>query len=80
MVDIMIIGQITRDHNIDWDGREEFRPGGAVTFSGYAASALRHSVAVVPKGNTSLVDPYEVFGKSRVEMIFPVNCSSCTEM
>ena len=80
MVDIMIIGQITRDHNIDWDGREEFRPGGAVTFSGYAASALRHSVAVVPKGNTALVDPYEVFMKSRVEMIFPVNCSSCTEM
>ena len=52
MFDTMIIGQITLDHNIDYDGREEFINGGAVTFSGYAAAAIGHSVAVVPKGNT----------------------------
>ena len=31
MFDTMIIGQITLDHNIDFDGREEFINGGAVT-------------------------------------------------
>ncbi len=80
MYDIMIIGQITRDHNIDWDGREEFRAGGAVTFSGHAAAALGHRVAVVPKGNPALVDPFEVFRESKVEKIFPVASASCTEM
>ncbi|MBQ6293488.1 MAG: ribokinase [Lachnospiraceae bacterium] len=80
MFDIMIIGQITRDHNIDWDGREEFRPGGAVTFSGHAAAALGHRVAVLPKGDPALVDPYEVFKNSRVAGIFPVASASCTEM
>ena len=29
--DTMIIGQITLDHNTDYDGREEYRYGGAVT-------------------------------------------------
>ena len=80
MFDIMIIGQITRDHNIDWDGREEFRPGGAVTFSGHAAAALGHRVAVLPKGDPALVDPFEVFKNSKVAKIFPVASASCTEM
>ena len=80
MFDIMIIGQITRDHNIDWDGREEFRPGGAVTFSGHAAAALGHRVAVLPKGDPALVDPFEVFKGSKVAQIFPVASASCTEM
>ena len=80
MYDIMIIGQITRDHNIDWDGREEFRAGGAVTFSSHAAAALGYRVAVVPKGNPALVDPFEVFRESKVEKIFSVTSASCTEM
>ena len=80
MFDIMIIGQITLDHNVDFDGREEYIHGGAVTFSGYAASAIGHSVAVVPKGDPSRVDPYAVFADSRVEKIFPVASSGCTEM
>ncbi len=80
MYDLMIIGQITRDHNIDWDGREEFRAGGAVTFSGHAAAALGHRVAVLPKGDPALVDPFEVFKGSRVAGIFPVASASCTEM
>ena len=80
MFDSMIIGQITLDHNIDYDGREEFINGGAVTFSGYAAAAIGHSVAVVPKGNTKVIDPYKVFRDSRVEKIFPVESETYTEM
>lgn len=70
MFDLMIIGQITLDHNIDYDGREEFRPG-AVTFSGHAASAIGHSVAVVPKGDRSRLDPFDVFKNSKVDAVFP---------
>lgn len=80
MFDSMIIGQITLDHNIDYDGREEFRSGGAVTFSGYAAAAIGHRVAVVPKGNTKILNPFDTFRDSRVEAIFPVECVTCTEM
>ena len=80
MFDTMIIGQITLDHNIDYDGREEFMNGGAVTFSGYAAAAIGHRVAVVPKGDIRRIDPYAVFADSRVEKIFPVPSATCTEM
>ena len=80
MFDLMIIGQMTLDHNIDYDGREEYSAGGAVTFSGYAAAAIGHSVAVVPKGNPEKLDPYKVFADSKVKKIFPVISDTCTEM
>ena len=80
MFDTMIIGQITLDHNIDFDGREEYINGGAVTFSGYAAAAIGYSVAVVPKGDVRVIDPYRVFADSRVEKIFAVDCDTYTEM
>lgn len=80
MFDTMIIGQITLDHNIDYDGREEFINGGAVTFSGYAAAAIGHSVAVVPKGDVKVIDPDKVFSQSRVERVFAVDSDTYTEM
>ena len=80
MFDTMIIGQITLDHNVDYDGREEFINGGAVTFSGYAAAAIGHSVAVVPKGNTAVIDPFRVFADSKVEKVFPIETETYTEM
>ncbi len=80
MFDTMIIGQISLDHNIDYDGREEYISGGAVTFSGYAAAAIGHSVAVVPKGNSARLDPAVTFADSKVEKIFPVESKTCTEM
>ncbi len=80
MFDTMIIGQITLDHNIDYDGREEFINGGAVTFSGYAAASIGHSVAVVPKGNIKVIDPYRVFAESKVEKVFAVESDTYTEM
>ena len=80
MFDSMIIGQMTLDHNIDYDGREEFIAGGAVTFSGYAAAAIGGKVAVVPKGNAARLDPFQVFQKSKVERVFPVDSPTCTVM
>ena len=80
MFDSMIIGQITLDHNIDYDGREEFINGGAVTFSGYAAAAIGHRVAVVPKGNTRVIDPFRVFRGSKVDAIYAVETETYTEM
>ncbi len=80
MFDTMIIGQITLDHNIDYDGREEFINGGAVTFSGYAAAAIGHSVAVVPKGDVKVIDPFRVFAESKVEKVFAVESDTYTEM
>lgn len=61
MFDTMIIGQVCLDTNIDYDGREEHRFGGAVLFSGHAAYNIGNNVAVVPKSNTANVDNAEAF-------------------
>ncbi len=78
--DTIIVGQITLDHNIDYDGREEYMNGGAVTFSGYAAAAVGRKVGVVPKGNSKVIDPARVFEESLVDTIFPINSETCTVM
>ncbi|MBQ4425469.1 MAG: ribokinase [Lachnospiraceae bacterium] len=78
--DTVIIGPITLDHNTDYDGREEYINGGAVTFAGYAAAAAGRRVAVVPKGNPAVIDPEEVFAGSHVETIFSCYSPSCTVM
>lgn len=80
MFDLMIIGQISLDHNIDFDGREVFMHGGAVTYSGFAAAALGHRVAVVPKGDGKRDNPLATFADSKVEKIFPIFSATCTVM
>ena len=64
MFDLMIIGQISLDHNIDFDGREVFMHGGAVTYSGFTAAALGHCVADVPKGDGKRDNPLATFADS----------------
>lgn len=80
MFDLMIIGQISLDHNIDFDGREVFMHGGAVTYSGFAAAALGYRVAVVPKGDGKRDNPLATFADSKVEKIFPIFSATCTAM
>ena len=61
--DSLIIGQVCMDLNTDY-GREPVRePGGAVLYSGFAANAMGHRVAVLHKGNPETVDAATVFAR-----------------
>ena len=64
MYDLFILGQISEDINIDYDGFTLHELGGAVVYSGFAAGNMGHKVAVLPKSKDSKqVD--EVFSKAK---------------
>jgi sugar/nucleoside kinase (ribokinase family) len=59
--DTAIIGQPSLDINTDHTGFTVREIGGAVVYSGYAASALGHPVCVLPMANAQTVNMAEVF-------------------
>ncbi len=80
MFDTMIIGQVCRDTNTDFDGTVERRPGGAVLYSGHAAAAIGGNVAVVPKGNPADLDMRACFDDVSGVTVFPRLSAHTTEM
>jgi len=80
MFDTMIIGQVCRDTNTDFDGTVERRPGGAVLYSGHAAAAIGANVAVVPKGNPADLDMEACFADVSGVTVFPRVSAHSTEM
>lgn len=80
MFDIMIIGQIAQDINTDYDGTVQRIHGGAVLYSGQAAAALGHNVAVVPKGNPDELNPFKDFENRKNITVFDRKSKSGTHM
>lgn len=78
--DIMIIGQLSRDINVDYGGRTESVIGGAVLASGFAADASGARVAVLAKGNRAEADPVKAFGCRPGITVFPVESATCTSI
>jgi sugar/nucleoside kinase (ribokinase family) len=76
--DTLIIGQVCRDRNTDYDGSISIMPGGAVLYSAHAAAAIGHKVAALPKGASS--DYSGVFGAAPNITVFPVASRADTEM
>ncbi len=70
MFDTMIIGQVSVDKNVDYDGREEVVLGGAVLAAGYMASALSDKVAVVPKNDLTNIVPENEFKDAKNVKVF----------
>ena len=71
MLDTFIVGQVSEDINVDYDGKTIRELGGAVVYSGFAAGNLGHKVGVLPKTN----NPNQVaklFSKARNVQVFPV--------
>lgn len=54
--DSLIIGEVALDTNVDYDGTTVEAIGGAVYYSGCAASNMGHKIAVLPKADTTRVD------------------------
>lgn len=74
--DTFIIGQPSLDINTDYDGTTISAFGGAVVYSGYAAGALGHPTAVLPKANLQQTDVGAIFANAKNVTVFPVD-SAC---
>lgn len=72
MYDTLIIGQVCLDTNTDYDGAVARSFGGAVLFSGHAAAAMGHAVAVLPKRNSAALDLEKAFAGRPGITVFPL--------
>ena len=78
--DTLILGQISFDINVDHEGNTVHEIGGAVVFSGHAASALGHRVCALPKANTSDIDLRAIFSKASNVKVIPLNSQTSTSI
>lgn len=78
--DTLIIGQPSLDINTDYEGNTVRETGGAVYYSGYAAAALGHRVAVLPKTNPAVLDTTKAFAKSPNITVFRIDSPQCTSI
>lgn len=78
--DTFIIGQISRDINIDYDGTVTEELGGAVVHSAYAASNTGYRVGVLPKANTKDVNVSKAFEEAPGVTVFPVHSRTGTSI
>ena len=74
MYDLLIVGQPSLDINTDYLGSEVREIGGAVTFSGYAAASLGHSVLALGKCDSAQIDLAAVF--ARAANVTPALCAA----
>ncbi len=78
--DTFILGQPSLDVNTDYDGVTRKSIGGAVVYSGFAASGMGRSVAVLPKVNKADMDVHEVFAAAKNVTVFPVYSEQSTSI
>ena len=68
--DTLIIGPVSLDHNIDYQGNERKEVGGAVVASGFAAAKSGNKTALFTKLNPADADVEERFSLSAVKYWF----------
>ena len=78
--DTFILGQPSLDVNTDYDGVTRKSIGGAVVYSGFAASGMGRSVAVLPKAKKADMDVREVFAAAKNVTVFPVYSEQSTSI
>ncbi|NLC31815.1 MAG: ribokinase [Clostridiales bacterium] len=76
--DTFVLGQVCVDVNTDFGGQPVREPGGAVFYSGFAAAAMGHRVAVLPKANPNDVNPVDIFSKNPHIKVFAVQSKQST--
>ena len=69
----LIIGEVARDTNVDYDGTTVNAIGGAVYYSGFAAANMGHKIAVLPKANTRDVDMVAAFAPAENVTVYPIH-------
>ena len=78
--DTFIIGQPSLDINTDYDGTTISAYGGAVVYSGFAAGALGHPTAVLPKADLVKTDVDALFADAKNVTVFPVSSTHGTSI
>lgn len=76
--DVLVIGPVSLDHNIDYQGNERKELGGAVVASGYAAAGSGNRTAVFTKANPADADVEERFSDSGVDLYFKESRETCS--
>ena len=69
--DIMVVGPISLDHNIDYLGNERREVGGAVVASGFAAAGSGAKTAIFCKSNAADADVKERFAGVHADLYWP---------
>ena len=76
--DVLVIGPVSLDCNIDYQDNVRKEVGGAVVASGFAAAKSENKTAVFTKFNSNDVDINERFGDSGADVFFKESANTCS--
>lgn len=76
--DMLVIGPVSIDHNIDYLGNERKEIGGAVVASGYAAAGSGVKTAIFCKMNPEEVDVQARFAEAEADLYWASSHSTCS--
>ncbi len=75
--DVLVIGPVSLDHNIDCEGNERHELGGAVVASGFAAARSGARTAVFTKSNPADADVQARFAGSGADVYWAASSATC---
>lgn len=76
--DVLVIGPVSLDHNIDYLGNERKELGGAVVASGFAAAKSGNRTALFTKLNPADADVEARFAESGADLYWKVSAATCS--
>ena len=76
--DVLVIGPVSLDHNIDYLGNERKELGGAVVVSGYAAARSGSKTAIFTKLNPADADVEKRFEHSGADLYWKPSAATCS--
>ena len=76
--DVLVIGPVSLDHNIDYQGNERKEGGGAVVASGFAAAKSGNRTALFTKLNPADADVEERFRDSGADVYWKASKATCS--
>lgn len=76
--DVLVIGPVSLDHNIDYQGNERKELGGAVVASGFAAAKSGNRTALFTKANPADTNVKERFAGSGADLYFKESAETCS--
>ena len=76
--DVLVIGPVSLDHNIDYLGNERKEVGGAVVASGFAAARSGNRTALFTKLNSKDASLDERFGPSGADLYWAESKATCS--
>lgn len=78
MYDVLIIGPVSLNHNIDYQGNERKEVGGAVVASGFAVAKSGGNAAVFTKLNPADADVKARFAGSGADVYWKPSKATCS--